>query len=172
MSYHDTSKLYWLSTRNRKKLNLRILYYKAHSYPDSYKHLQSIKAQFVKKITKHNLLIIYKAYARLQTMTKTSVKFQNNRQKKRSCAHKIPSTCINSLWSKKWLSSFLWKSDKILSEDYIQKLCITSDHDLNTHKFSKELAKNCRKSGIHKIVPFCEKSDKKMHIFRPWTKHL
>ena len=49
-------------------------------------------------------------------------------------------TSYYSLRPEKLPSSFVKKKYKKLSEDYIQTICISSDHNLNTCKISKESA--------------------------------
>ena len=49
-----------------------------------------IKVQIAKKVSKINLRIISKPHAHLQSIVKTSVKFQKNQNKtRRSCLHKV-----------------------------------------------------------------------------------
>ena len=88
--------------------------------------------------------IIFKTYEHLQTMTRTSVKFQNNWHKAvRGVAHTIYLVSIH-LSRKSDISSTCEKSDKNNLRILLKTICTSSDHDLNICKVSKESALNCR----------------------------
>ena len=65
MSYHEISKFNWLSTKNRQNLAWEF-------YP---KHIHILIVKYAYK------QLNSKTYTHVQTMTKTSVKLQNNRLK-------------------------------------------------------------------------------------------
>ena len=98
----------------------------------------------MEKVTKINARITSKPHAHLQTMEKTCTKFQKDRYKM------LTRSQGTHIEVEKLLSSQSGKSDKKLSNSYIQTTCTSSYHDENTSKVSKRLGQNCKRSCAHK----------------------
>ena len=102
-------------------------------------------------MTKINSTIMSNPNAHPHTMTKTHVKFENNWYKTvRGVALTRDTLCQYNL-GVKWLSSQCRKSDKNLSNNYVQSTCISSYSEENTCKVSKQWVQNCERSCAHKI---------------------
>ena len=102
-------------------------------------------------MTKINSTIMSNPHAHPHTMRKTHVKFENNWYKTvRGVALTRDTLCQYNL-GVKWLSSQCRKSDKNLSNNYVQSTCISSYNEENTCKVSKQWVQNCERSCAHKI---------------------
>ena len=70
----------------------------------------------------------------------------------------------------KWLSSQCGKSDKKCSNNYTQTTCTSSYHEKSTHKVSKWLVQNCKRSCAHKRNPLSIYWGWKITKFTMWKK--
>ena len=88
-----------------------------------------------------------KEYAHLHTMTKTSVKFQNDWPITVGGVVLKRHPLTIRVLGKNWQQSE--KSLKKISENYEQTICTSTNHGQNICEVSKWLAKNCRRSCAH-----------------------
>ena len=114
-------------------------------------------AKFVlQKNDKNNLRIKSKPHAYFQKVTKTPVKFQQNRYKivEGILPTRYPLSVHFVIDSAGKLAKFnLYSTIQKVTKTNLQTTCISSDNDQNTNEVSKESVLNCRRSCAHKVSP-------------------